>query len=197
MTSTATKVWRVYLEQNEVNLNDDYLQIQSTSPKQFFSLEKTIIDTAAASNNVVNISIFLGPNKNTYSRSVFTIMDLFGNVGGIYGLLQSIWGIIVGMVSTQIMLSSVFRRLYYTNKVNFENIFIKVMDRSKKIAQMPEEESKGENLKSKFMSILSKRDDSRSHTGIDVELDDTNKKNKPNTLNHGYLSFYLFWFYTF
>ena len=44
LTPTATKVSRVYLEQNEVVLNDDYLQIQSTPLKQFFSIEKTIVD---------------------------------------------------------------------------------------------------------------------------------------------------------
>ena len=131
----------------------------------------------------------LSPNKNTYSRSVFTIMDLFGNVGGIYGLLQSIWGIVVGLISTQIMMSSVFRRLYYTNKVNFEHLFTIAIDRSNRIANMPEEESKGENFQSKFKSIISKKDESRSQSGIEVEIEGISWGSKTNTSSHRYIVF--------
>ena len=86
-----------------------------------------------------------------------TIMDLFGNVGGVYGLLISLWSFFVGIISSQILLSSVFRRLYYTNKFNKKRIFIKFADRSTKISNLPIEESKSENLRSRFMSMLSKK----------------------------------------
>ena len=85
LTPTATKVSRVYLEQNEVVLNDDYLQIQSTPLKQFFSIEKTIVDIATASDTVIYVSILLGPNKNTYSRSVFY------NYGFIWKCRRYLW----------------------------------------------------------------------------------------------------------
>ena len=66
------KVWRVYLQQNEAITNDDYLKIKSASDTRFFSIEKkTIVDFSVQSTNVINISLLLGPNKNTYSRSVF------------------------------------------------------------------------------------------------------------------------------
>ena len=173
---TATKVWRVYLQQNEAITNDDYLKIKSASDTSFFSIEKkTIVDSSIYSSTLINISLMLGPNKSTYSRTVFTIMDLFGNVGGIYGLLQSVWGILVGIVSTQIMLASVFRRLYYTNKTNFENLFIKVSERTRKAGNMPAEETKGQDLKSRFMSILSRNDESKSTSEIEIKLEDKNK----------------------
>ena len=98
-------------------------------------------------------------------------MDLFGNAGGVYGLLQTIWGILVGIVSTQIMLASVFRRLYYTDKINFENLFIKIIDRSKiKVANMPVEEVKMRNLKSIF--VLNWQDESKSPSGVRIDLSD-------------------------
>ena len=126
--------------------------IQPALNHQFFNIEKATFDTTASTSQFVAIALMLGPNKNTYSRSVFTIMNMFGNVGGIYGFLQSVWGILVGVVSTQIMLASVFRRLYYTDKSNFENLFIKIIDRSRRVANMPEEEIKSWNLKSICMS---------------------------------------------
>ena len=120
----------------------------------------------------------LGPNKNTYSRNVFTIMNLFGNVGGVYGLLQSIWGIIVGVVSSQIMLASVFRRLYFTDKVNFENLFIKIAERSRKVTNLPIEEVKSRNVKSIFMS--ERQEDSKSPSWIWIDLSDnsTNQRSE-------------------
>ena len=30
----------------------------------------------------------MDPNRDTYQRTVFSILDLFGTIGGIYGLLQ-------------------------------------------------------------------------------------------------------------
>ena len=90
LTPTTSKISRVYLQQNEAIMNDDYFKIRSTSYASFFSIEKSIVDFASQSDKLIEISIMRGPNKNTYSRSVFTFMDLFGNVGGIYGLLQSI-----------------------------------------------------------------------------------------------------------
>ena len=90
LSPTTTKYSRVYLQQNEAIMNDDYFKIRSISYANFFSIEKTIIDFADKSDKLIEISLMRSPNKNTYSRSVFTIMDLFGNVGGVYGLLQSI-----------------------------------------------------------------------------------------------------------
>ena len=171
LNPSATKLWRVYLQQNEAITNDDYLKIQSASKLNFFSIEKTIVDFSYPSEKLINISVLLGPNKNTYSRSVFSIMDLFGNVGGVYGHLQSVWGILVGIVSTQIMLASVFRRLYYTDKSNFENLFIKIIDRSRRIANAPIEETKEQDMRSKFLSILSKCDESKSASEIEVNIE--------------------------
>ena len=138
---------------------------------------------ATSSNQFIAIALTLGPNKNTYTRSVFTIMNLFGNVGGIYGLLQSIWGILVGAVSTQIMLASVFRRLYFTNKNSFEDQLNKIVDRPRKVANMPIEEIKGKNIRSIFMS--NRRDDSRSHSEIRVDLSDGTRSQRSTVVtNH-------------
>ena len=55
---------------------------------------------------------------------------------------------------------------------------------------MPEEESKGENFQSKFKSIISKRDESRSHFGIEIEIAGINKSNLANDQSHRYLALY-------
>ena len=61
------------------------------------------------------------------------------------------------------------------------------MDRSNRIANMPEEESKGENFQSKFKSIISKKDESSSHSGIEVEIEGMSWGSKTNTSSHRYI----------
>ena len=90
MTYSLAKVARIYLQQNEAILNDDYFGIQHASIHKFMNIEKTHVDTTINPSLIVGIGLMLGPNKITYSRNVFTIMELFGNVGGVYGILHSI-----------------------------------------------------------------------------------------------------------
>ena len=71
-------------------LNDDYFGIQPSSVHTFFDVEKSIVDVAYVSYEYVGIGLMLGPNKITYTRNVFTLMQLIGNVGGVYGLLISV-----------------------------------------------------------------------------------------------------------
>ena len=113
----------------------------------------------------------LGPSKNNYSRSVFTIMGLFGSVGGVYGLLQSIWGVLVGFVSSQIMLASVFRRLYYTNKTNVDNLAINIEDRSRRVTCKPIEENKEQDLK--INNTMMKRIEVRPPLEVQIDYEDT------------------------
>ena len=108
------KLIKIYAKLNQATLDDDYMKINSASNRQFFSFDKVLTDVGSFGNDIIaEAAIFLDPNRDHYHRTVFSIMDLFGTIGGIYGLLISVWGFIVGAISLQIMLSSVFRRLYY------------------------------------------------------------------------------------
>lgn len=127
----------------------------------------------------LNISILLDPNKDTYQRQVFSILDLFGTLGGIFGLLSSACGMIVGVISSQILLSSVFRRLYFTNPLNFESIVLKVLGMRNKVKQMPEEDKSMSHYKQMNPSNLSKFDDSSSNNDVFVKIE-------PNSRNRVY-----------
>ena len=90
LTPSFSKVSRVYLQKNEAILNDDYLGIQPASNYTFFNVEKSTTDIAYVGYEYVGFGLMLGPSKITYTRNVFTLMQLIGNVGGVYGLLISI-----------------------------------------------------------------------------------------------------------
>ena len=90
VATNFTKLSRVYLQKKVAILNDDYFGIQPSSVHTFFDVEKSIVDVAYVSYEYVGIGLMLGPNKITYTRNVFTLMQLIGNVGGVYGLLISV-----------------------------------------------------------------------------------------------------------
>ena len=74
----------------------------------------------------------MDPNRDLYQRTVFSIIDLFGTIGGIFGLLTSICGLVIGMISAQVMLSSVLKRLYFvSSKQNDESMFHNVAEEVK------------------------------------------------------------------
>ena len=178
LTPTFNKVSRIYLQQNEAVLNDDYLGISSASKHKYFNVEKFIIDNSILPSKYISFALMLGPSKNNYSRSVFTIMGLFGSVGGVYGLLQSIWGVLVGFVSSQIMLASVFRRLYYTNKTNVDNLAINIEDRSRRVTCKPIEENKEQDLK--INNTMMKRIEVRPPLEVQIDYEDNNR-DQPTT----------------
>ena len=114
----------------------------------FFEVENRLDDMQNYSfNSVIDIGIFIASTRDTYSRTVFSIFDLFGAIGGLYGLMSSIWGFIVGFIATHIMLSSVFRRLYFTNILDTDDCKLVNCNESKKRIGIFEEDHKEENQK--------------------------------------------------
>ena len=89
----------------------------------------------------------MASTRDKYERIVFSIFDLFGIVGGLYGLLSSLWGLIIGFIATQIMLSSVFRRLYFTNIFSVNEFEQEKYCRKNINANKCVEENKIDNLK--------------------------------------------------
>ena len=104
---------KMYAKLNKATLDDDFLKLSSSVNKEFFSVDRVQSDISTNKPYIFETSILMDPNRDLYQRTVFSILDLFGTIGGIFGLLSSAWGFVFGIISTQIMLSSVFRRIYY------------------------------------------------------------------------------------
>jgi hypothetical protein len=75
----------------------------------------------------VSISLALTFRKDaesdSYSRSVFSILDLFGNIGGVFEILQVTGGLIVGYFSRDLFLYSILTKLYQVNRPNSDRPF--------------------------------------------------------------------------
>ena len=150
------------------------MKLSSTSNKKFFSSYKTIVDNTPIfeDKTAIYISILLGPNKDTYTRTVYTIMDLFGNIGGIYGLLHSACEFFVGFISYQIMLSSVFQRLYFINRFDNDSSSSQLDLRKIKINKIPEE-SKYKIPRTRIFPMFNRQDDSKSLSDVNIQLNNS------------------------
>ena len=95
-------------------------------------------------------------------------------------LITSVCGAIIAIVSTQIMLASVFRRIYFTRQ---ENLSSKENDTTQKqtyIGNTLIEEEKEVDIRSQI-NILSKVDNSRMSSDITVQIENTNANLNLNT----------------
>ena len=89
LISNFTKVTKIYAKLNKATLDDDYLQIKSASNKEFLSISRIQNDISASPTDIIaEAAILLDSNRDLYQRSVFSIFDLFGKIGGISNKLK-------------------------------------------------------------------------------------------------------------
>ena len=105
----------------------------------------------------IEIGILLNPKRDRYERKVFPIFDLFATIGGIYGLMQSFWGILIWTIWTHIMFASIFRMLYFTNYIDDDSYAADFdhFDLKENLDRMNEEFKDGRNRISTINSQVS------------------------------------------
>ena len=103
----------------------DYFKLKYAKTDESFWLSKVISYIGSYSEDIVyDASIYLDPNKDIYKKNVFTIMDLFGVIGSIYGLLLSSWRLLVGFISHFLYIVSFQNILLHCKfKLNKDTVF--------------------------------------------------------------------------
>ena len=111
---------KLYVKLNEVELNDNLLQLGDTKTSEFLNVEKKNLDilTELSDGQIFEVSIRLDENKDFYKRTVFSLIDLLGILGGVYQVLFTLSSFFIRFISTDMLFYSILRRLYFTNKNN-------------------------------------------------------------------------------
>jgi len=80
----------------------------------FYSIERSDFDFYAEPSfgGLLLITVVTDPNQDFYSRQVYSFFDLTGQVGGLYGIVDTICRIFVGMISSKLFVLSVLSHLY-------------------------------------------------------------------------------------
>jgi len=88
----------------EISRFDNRLSVENHPYNSIFSKPHKIYNIAAT---------FVKDNiSKSYDRSVITLLDVFGNVGGIMGIISVIGSMIVGFVSSKTFIYSILSQLY-------------------------------------------------------------------------------------
>ena len=105
---------RFYLQQNEARLNDNYLIFnEQEEVKKFVSIANhDNIYTNSNENNVFKIKIQKSEWRQLYERQVYAILDLLGDLGGIYEVLLLVGFAIVNAFTHPAFYYSIFAHIY-------------------------------------------------------------------------------------
>ena len=102
-------------ENNHVVLADDFLQLGQTEEKEFYSVETDRSDfnlNSFSSDSYANIVIRMEAREDTYERTVLSIFDFTGLVGGVFEILEITGGLVVGFFANKLFMFWMLNNLY-------------------------------------------------------------------------------------
>lgn len=143
---TFTKDINIYLRQNELDAQDAFFQFSSPEKDSFWSVDRREQDFSGFNGyNYITVDIQLDPQKDSYSRTVYSFFDLTGQVGGVFEILTLSFGLMVGFITKRIFIFNLLEALYYTKSGSR-----KVVPRSSFLFTDPEPEPVEEVKSAKF-----------------------------------------------
>jgi len=108
---------KMYIKENTVELADSLLGFSRAEEYEFMSVDNNIQDLHLFKGGFYfEVFFMLDAQKETYTRVVFSFLDLFGKLGGVFELLNASLGLLIGFFAKNVLLFSMFKRLYHTEK---------------------------------------------------------------------------------
>lgn len=188
------KYIRAHVRNNNVNLMDSLLDIGNEIKSNFYSIEKTDNDFYDIyANTYLEINLTIDPNVDLYERKVYSFFDLTGQLGGLYEVLHTIIGIIVGLISSRILVMTMMSNLYYiySNDRTEPNDFSLTTKAAKHMSFTRSNKAlslKNDELNSKALNISSSTSHPIYHRNseilsTDVKIEDIVEESKSVTSN--------------
>ena len=79
-------------------------------------------DTEESDGVVLSIRIIQDDDVHNYERKVYSLLDMFGQIGGVYEIIRLIFEILVGFFAKRIMMYTLFSYIYYVEDKNIKNV---------------------------------------------------------------------------
>ena len=108
---------RLYVKPNNVELHDEIFDFGFSSNKnqRFYNVENTYSDLQtenAITQVLLNCIFHIDPQTDSYNRSVYTFLDMTGQVGGFYEILEILGSFFVGIFAEKLLNLSLISNLY-------------------------------------------------------------------------------------
>lgn len=111
----AFQYYQLKVRENFAELYNNYIFSSFTETLKFYNIGSKMQATENSvifSNYLFYCEIALDQKYDVYERKIYTLFDMFGQLGGIYAILFSVGGVIVNSVSSKIFVNTILSRLY-------------------------------------------------------------------------------------
>ena len=194
------KFVNVYVRENEVELKDNIFRLTpSGQEKSFLSVSRVIQDlrNRGTDEQVIAIRFEKDYDYDSYEREVFSLLDLFGNLGGLSEVCTIIGGLFVGIFADRLFNYSIISSLYQIDpsRHNFDKKNSNDENRENRSNNysnvIPEEHKAGENVNERGYqkrNILAFSSNPEQHDRIETkeELQDMAKISMSNRRLYSY-----------
>jgi len=105
----------MFIRQNKLSLQDDYIQITGDTQKEFISVSgqrESMDDYDTEDGKFIRVYFRVDPVITGYERQIYSSGDLLAQVGGIYSFLFGIGAVLVFIFSERLYVASIARKLY-------------------------------------------------------------------------------------
>jgi hypothetical protein len=110
---TKVKNFEVFLKENNIDRLDDYSFTKGNVLNSFYSVKEMTSDEYESSADLyASVKLSLDAESQSYTRNVYTILDVIGQVGGIFSLLTSFCALIVGIYAEKMAMHSIISKCY-------------------------------------------------------------------------------------
>ena len=118
------KIIYFYLQNNNVELRDGIVQINEVESHSFYSIGDVDqdFDTEESDGVILSIRIIQDDDVNNYERKVYSLLDMFGQIGGVYEIIRLIFEVLVGFFAKRIMMYTLFSYIYYVEDKNIKSV---------------------------------------------------------------------------
>ena len=118
------KIINLYLRRSEYSINDALIQCNDPSEGGYYSIENDKVDIQAASNDtIMTLNIVQDTHIDQYSRTVYTFLDMTGQLGGLYEVFSILTSFLIGGIVNKCFNISVIKDLYYFEPKNEDEKF--------------------------------------------------------------------------
>mmetsp|Transcript_5200 Transcript_5200/g.4387 ORF Transcript_5200/g.4387 Transcript_5200/m.4387 type:complete len:236 (+) Transcript_5200:630-1337(+) len=141
--SKASLVTEIDIRKSKYMLDDGYWPWSSIEQNEYFSIsnyrERYYSKESIPDTNIISFKINLDFTEDYYERKVLKLLEVTGQLGGIFELYETIGGFIIGWISSKILNKEIQQHL-----MKSELIYLKNLEILQKLQSKEKEESNEE-----------------------------------------------------
>ena len=100
-------------------MQDDLVQYRSQKKGSFYTIYDTQTDLQEVTDDtLMTIQIVQDPIIDQYERSIFTCLEMIGQLGGLFEILKSFSSLLIGWIVQKFFTLSILKNLYYIERTS-------------------------------------------------------------------------------